>query len=1030
MEKTHIKDDLPAISIRRPVMVLVINLLIAIAGLAALMAVEVRELPDVDRPIVTVRAVYPGASPETMDAEVISRIEGAVARVSGIKNIESSSEETTGRVRIEFRPGTDLNGAAADVREAVSRISRQLPDRVEQVLVVKADDNSRGVVNLAVQSDTLPKDQLTRIVETDVIPRLISIDGVADVQLAGERKRLLRVVVDPLRLTSYGLSVTDVTVALKQASFDVPAGSFRSTDQELLVRADASVVDASDVARIVIRGTQKIGDVANVFFGPEDAGSFTRLDGREVIGLGVVRQAQSNTIEISAGVHKAVKELNERFSQLQVTITDDNATFITSSVVGVLTTLAMTLAIVVSTIWLFLGSFRATLIPTVVIPVSLIGTLAGIWLLGFSINILTLLALVLATGLVVDDAIVVLENIQRQRTRGVGSRAAALIGTRQVFFAVVTTSIVLISVFVPIAFLPSTAGRLFREFGVVLSIAVGISSFVALTLVPAMSARLPAEGPRGRFHLGLARFGENIRQGYSYLLGIVLKRPLLVLIASVALGGSAATLYQGLDKELLPTEDRGLVRIFAAAPDGTGLPYIDRQTRKIEDRLEAFVERGDATSVYNVIGQWDPNKAFITVPLVDWADRTKSQSDIIREVRQSMDDITGARVNVFGGNSLNLRRGSGGGVSVALVGNTYDEIFTAAKQFATAIETSNLPISNPEISYEPTQPQLSIEIDRRRASDLGIDLENLASTLRAMIDGDEIVDLNLGDESIPIVLESSSGDINDPTDLINLYVSSQSGRLLPLSSLVTLKELGVATQLDRQAQRRAIEVDVDIEPGYPLQSAVDELRQIADANLPENIEMILLGEAATLSETSFEIGLTYIIAILIVFLVLCAQFEGFTSAIIITLIIPFGVAAAIFALALSGTSVNIYSQIGLVMLIGLMAKNGILLVEFADQLRDQGYSAIAAIQEGAEVRFRPVAMTMVSTVLGGLPLILSSGAGAEARESIGWVIFGGLGLAAMFTLFLTPALYVLISPWSESRASEGDKLNAELAAAS
>ncbi len=1025
----HGIGDLPSLSIRRPVMVLVVNLLIALAGLAALMAIEVRELPDVDRPIVSVRAEYPGASPETMDAEVISRIEGAVARVSGIKTIQSSSEETNGRIRIEFLPGTDLNSAAADVREAVSRILRRLPDRVEQVTVVKADDDSRAVVNLAVITDTLMDDDLAHIVETDIIPQLISIDGVADVETSGSRQRLLRVVVDPLRLTSYGLSVTDVAEVLQQASFDVPAGSFRSEEQELLVRADASVVTAEQVKALIIRDTRRIGDVANVYFGPEDAMSFTRLDGRNVIGLGIIRQAQSNTIKISDGVQKAVKALNARFDNLEVVITDDNATFIRSSVKEVLTTLMITIGIVIATIWVFIGSVRATLLPSIAIPVALIGTVAGIWMLGFSINILTLLALVLATGLVVDDAIVVLENIQRQRNMGLGARAAAVVGTRQVFFAVVTTSVVLVSVFVPIAFLPSTSGRLFREFGFVLALAVAISSFVALSLVPAMAARLPDDKQGNFVNRRLRGFGQSVRSAYERALVFVLRFPAYVLIAAFLLGSGAVYTYQQLDKQLLPSEDRGMIRVFVAGPDGVGLAYMERQVHLIEEKLQRLVDAGEVLSVYSLIGNWDPNKAFISAPLVDWSQRERSQEDIIAGLNKEMADLPGARIAVFSDNSLNLRRFGSGGVEAALVGNDYNEIFEAARELTDVIEQRGMALSEPQISYEPTQPQLSIEVDRRRAADLGIDLDNLAATLRAMIDGDEIIDLNVGDEAIPIVLESTSGEINDPTDLINLYVTAKNGRLLPLSSIVTLREEGVATELDRQAQRRAIEVDIKVETGYPLQSAVDDLNAVANEVLPDNIDMILLGEAATLDESSREIAFTYLIAVLVVFLVLCAQFEGVTSAAVVTLIIPFGVAAAVYALFVSGTSVNIYSQIGLVMLIGLMAKNGILLVEFADQLRDRGYATNEAIKQGASIRFRPVVMTLMSTVLGGLPLILSTGAGAEARESIGWVIFGGLGIAALFTLFLTPALYSLISRFSTARAHESELLQQELASA-
>ncbi len=1012
-------------SVRRPVLVLVANLLIVLAGIAAMLAVEVRELPDVDRPFVTVRASYPGASPETMDAEVISLLEGAVARVSGIKNIRSASEENSGRMYVEFRPGTNLDAAAADVREAVNRVSRRLPERVEQVVVVKADDDAQAVMNLAVFSETLMQEELTRLVEKDVIPMLITIDGVADVQLSGNRQRVLRVALDPLRLTSFGLSVNEVSAALMQAPFDVPAGSFRSHDQQLLVRANASVTEAAEIADIIVRDKIRIGDVADVYFGPEDAATLTRLDGRPVLGLGVVRQARSNTIEISAGINAVVGQINERFDDLEVVVTDDQATFIRSSITQVLITLVMAIAIVIATIWLFMGSLRATLIPSIAIPVALVGTIAAIWLFGFSINLLTLLALVLATGLVVDDAIVVLENIQRQRQEGLPSRAAAVIGTRQVFFAVVATTAVLVSVFVPISFLPSTAGRLFREFGIVLASAVIISSFVALSLVPAAAARLVRNSDHGELPGRLPRLGQRIAVAYRRSLSIVLARPLSTVFAALLFAAGAALVYQALDRELIPSEDRGIVRVFASGPDGTGVNYMDRQTQKIEDILRPIVESGEAQSLYSLVGMWDPNRSFLSMPLADWSERNRSQQEISDALRGPLSEIPGARVSVWGGNSLNLR-GGGDGIRIALLGNDYDDIFAAAKTFTATIEEQSTNLVRPRIAFDPTQPQLSVSIDRRRAADLGVDLPSLAATLRAMIDGDELVDLNIEDEAVPILLESVNGEINDPSDLVNLYVGTADGGLLPLSSIVSLREEGVATELNRQAQRRAIEVGIVLAESLPLQSAVDELRAIAEDVLPAGVSMIFLGEAATLEETSNEVALTYMIALLVVFLVLCAQFEGFTSALVVTLIVPFGIAAAIFALFLTGTSLNVYSQIGLVLLIGLMAKNSVLLVEFADQLRDSGMDVKSAIAGGAERRLRPIMMTVVSTVLGALPLVLSSGAGAEARSAIGWVVFGGLGIAAIFTLYLTPALYVLLAPFSKGRVAEAARLEREL----
>jgi hydrophobe/amphiphile efflux-1 (HAE1) family protein len=1018
-------SGLPGLSVRRPVLVLVVNLLVVLGGLAALLAVEVRELPDVDRPVVSVRVDYPGASPETMDAEVISLLEGAVARVSGIYRIRSASEENNGRINIRFRPDVDIDTAAADVREAVSRITQRLPERVEQVVVIKADDDARGVVSLAVQSDSLLEESLTRVVEQDVIPMLISIDGVADVQLSGNRQRVLRVSVDPLRLTSFGLSVSDVAAALRQAPFDVPAGSFRSRDQQLIVRADATVIDASEVADIVVRDTVRVGDVANVYFAPEDATTLARLNGEPVLGLEVIRQAKSNTMEISAGVAEVVERINERFTELRVEVTDDQASFIRNSVVEVLITLAFSMAIVVATIWLFMGSLRATLVPGIAIPVSLIGTIAAIWVFGFSINILTLLALVLATGLVVDDAIVVLENIQRQHANGMRPRAAAVVGTRQVFFAVVATTAVLVSVFVPISFLPSTAGLLFREFGMVLASAVIISSFVALSLVPMVAARLVKSGHGARVGGPVAAIGRAFAAGYRRTLAVALRGPAIGLAVAAMFAVGAGFAYTALDKELVPSEDRGVLRILASGPDGVGLTYMDRQTRKIEEMVEPLIASGEASSIYSMVGMWDPNRSFLTMPLADWSDRDRSLQDIANELRGDLATIPGARVGVWGGNSLNLRTW-GSDIEIALLGNNYEEIFAAAKVLVAAIEERLPELTRPRIAFDPTQPQLAVDVDRRRAADLGIDLEELAATLRAMINGDELVDLNVDDEAVPILLESTSGDINDPSDLVNLFVRSANGSLVPLSSIVTLREEGVATELNRRSQRRAIDIGIERPDSYPLQTAVNELKALSSEVLPEGITLMLRGEAATLEETSNEVALTFLIAVVVIFLVLAAQFEGFTSALVVTLIVPFGVAAAIFALVLTGTSLNVYSQIGLVLLIGLMAKNSVLVVEFADQLRDRGLNVCEAIEQSAQRRLRPVMMTLISTVLGALPLILSGGAGAEGRNAIGWVIFGGLALAAVFTLYLTPVLYMLLAPLAKARSAETRRVSEEL----
>lgn len=1022
MSQPLVQNDLPSLSIRRPVLIVVLNLLIIIAGLAAFNAIEVRELPDVDRPIVSVTAHFPGGSPETVDTEVTSKLEGAVARVSGVKSINANSEEGNARVRVEFRPGINLDDAANEIRESVSRVQRELPDTVERLAIIKADNDAQSVVSIAVSSTTLDLESLTERVEIDLAPLFLSIPGVADVRLNGDRERVLRVLLDPLRLTSFNLSITDVAAALRQAPFDVPAGSMKSTDQQLIVRADATSISAEEVADIIIRNNTRIGDVATVFFGPADANSMVRLDGRPVIGLGVIRQARSNTIEISDEVLALVKQVENRFPDLQMQVTSDDAEFIRGSVQEVITSLLLTIILVIATLWLFIGSGRATIVPALSIPVSLIGALAAIWLMGFSINILTLLALVLATGLIVDDAIVVTENIQRRRSLGLGARASAVIGTREVFFAVVATTAVLVAVFVPIAFLPSTAGRLFREFGGVLAISVIISSFVALSLVPAITARLPVKENN---HNRLARVGNLILGWYQRSLHFALDKAWFVFIASLVAALSALSIYSFLDNELMPSEDRGSIRIFARGPDGVGLNFMDRQADKMEEILLPYVQGGNIDSIYTVVGQWDPNIAFVTVPLKNWDERSRSQQEIIEEIRGPLSKIPGAPARAFGSNSLNLR-GQGGGLEFALTGQDYDNIFIAAQNFSKIIQQELPELGMPRISYQPSQPQLRVNIDRRRAKELGVPLSDISSTLRVAINGDDIADLNVGDQAIPIILQAQSQQIKDPTDLANLYVGSSNGTLVPLSSLANISEEGVAAELQRQAQRRAIEMEMELPEDIPLQQVVEKLRSLGEENLPSNIGLIFLGEALTFEETARDVTITYVLAFVIVLLVLAAQFESMNSAVVVMSTVPFGIAAALFALFLTGTSINIYSQIGLVMLIGLLAKNAILLVEFADQLRDQGHSVRKAVEEAASIRLRPITMTLLSTLLGSLPLILSSGAGAEARNAIGWVVFGGLGIAVVFTLYLTPVLYLALARFTKPRADEAKRLESEL----
>ena len=1016
---------LPALGVKRPWLVAVMNLLIAIAGFVAIFAIEVRELPDVDQPVVNVRANFPGASPETMDSEVTRILEGAVARVSGVKEVNSNSEEGSSRIRAVFNPNADVDRAAADVREAVSRVQRQLPENVEQLAVFKSDEDAEEIMRIAVLADGVSEQDLATIVERDVVPAFISLPGVADVPLFGSRRQILRVELDPGRMSTYGLTVTDIRTVLSQAPLDVPAGSFKTSDQTLLVRADAAVDSEEDIGNLLITDKIRLRDVARVAYTPDDATSVVRLNGQKVLGVGVVRQAGSNTIQISEGARKAIAQFNTQRDDIKLQVISDEAVFINGAVSEVVRTLGFAVIIVILTIRLFSGSWRFTIVPAIAIPISLLGTLAASWALGFSINILTLLALVLATGLIVDDAIVVLESVQRRQQKGEGASAAAVLGTQSVFFAVIATTMVLVAVFVPIAFLPGTSGRLFKEFGLVLTVAVGISSFVALSLVPALMARLGKPE-----NIDLEATQPNLIQRlYSAALHTVLNFPFLSIVVSVGLAVGAASVYTSLDSELLPTEDRGKLNMFARGPAGVGLPYTERQSDQIEAIFQPYLESGVIDQLYTVAGRWDPNIIYVVGTLKPWNEREISQQELAAEIQPELNQLPGVTARIYGSNSLNIRGSWRGGIQFVLLGNDYEEIYAAARVYADAIRERLTSVQSPRIDYTPTQAQVAIRIDRERLADLNVSINELAQTLRVMVDGVRVIDLNGRDQSIPVVLKAGQNQIQGPNDLVNLFVRSQEGQLIPLASLVTVVEEGVPDELRRLYQRRSISIDMQTVEGVDLQTAVDDLTALANEVVPSSISVVPEGEAARLGESQRDSFYAYGLALLIVFLVLVAQFESLTSSLVIMTIVPFGLAAAIFALFITGNSLNVYSQVGLVMLIGLIAKNGILLVEFADQRRDAGASVRDAIEDAANIRLRPIAMTLISTVLGALPLILSSGPGSEAREAVGWVVFGGLGLTAIFTLFLTPVIYLALARFSKPRADARLTLARELDAA-
>jgi hydrophobic/amphiphilic exporter-1 (mainly G- bacteria), HAE1 family len=1028
-ETPTVEHGSTALFVRRPILALVFNALIVVAGLAAYFGVEVRELPDVDQPVITVRTTFTGASPETVDREITQVIEGAVARVSGLKSMSSTSSFGSSRVTLEFTDATDLNVASMDVRDAISRVTNQLPDDVDDPRIVKADADSQPIMRLALTSDTLSIEDLTQLVNDQIADRLASVEGVADVEVYGDQDKVFKVDVSQSELASRGLTIADISTALSSMALDVPAGSLTSLKQDIVVRATASLTRPEDFANILINDRVRLGDVATVTFGPDTGSTTLRANGKPGVGMGIIRQAQSNTLSISAGVHKAVEEIQKTLPEgTSMRISSDDAVFIQGSIEEVIRSLILAAVIVVAIIYLFLRDWRATIIPAVTMPVALIGTLAAIYIVGFSVNILTLLAIVLATGMVVDDAIVVLENIVRRRGEGMGPRAAAVLGTREVFFAVIATTATLAAVFVPLSFLPGQIGGLFREFGFVLAFSVLISSVVALSLCPMLASRILTS--HSVSHGGmLANLGNRLGGLYRVLLKAALDAPMVILIAGALFALAALGTFGLLTSELTPKEDRSMLLMRVSAPQGVSLDYTRDQMQQVEERLKPLVDSGEIQSIFSISGFGsNKNSGFMVMQLAPWGERTRSQDEIAADVNKATAAIPAVSAFAMQPNSLHIR-GAGNGLSFAIVGATHEILSEAAIKLVDAMQDDKAFFSNPRLSNDARQGQLSVVLDRERASDLGINISGLSAALQSLLDGRSVGDVYVDGHSYDVMLTSDTHPIDDPTDLENVYLKTGDGKYVPMSTIATLDERSVAPSLSRENQLASVGLQSNLADGVSLGAALDELNRIAAPILPPGARVLPLAEAASLGENSNGMAVTFGFAIIIIFLVLAAQFESVLSAIIIMATVPLGLACAVFAMLMTGSSLNVYSQIGLVLLVGVMAKNGILVVEFANQLRDRGYDVSRAIEEAANLRLRPVMMTMISTVLGGVPLVLAHGAGAEARIALGWVMVGGLGMATVITLFVTPVAYLLLARFAKPHADEEKRLHREMSAA-
>jgi multidrug efflux pump len=1020
--------------IKRPVFAAVLSLLIVVLGIASLLRLPIRELPDVDAAIISVTTNYTGAAPEIVDTDITEVIEGAVAGIAGIKTISSSSQRGRGRTVIEFDPSRNIDEATNDVRDAVARVRGALPGGADEPQITKNDSDSDPVMRIAVTSDRMSPAEITDFVERFIVDRLATLDGVAQVYVFGERRYAIRIWLDRRAMAARNLTVDEVEQALKRNNVELPAGELESTTRQFTVRTDSRLSRVGQFEGIVIERVDgypiRLADIARIERGVEDDATIVRSDGREAVGLGVMRQSQANTIAISNRVREQLDLIRPTLpAGMEIEIGSDDAVFINQSIHEVVRALGIAVVLVVLVIFAFLASARATLVPAVTIPVAVIGAFIGIFALGFSINVLTLLALILAIGIVVDDAIVVLENIQRRIELGESPLVAGVLGTRQVTFAVIATSLTLIAVFVPISFLEGQAGRLFTEFGFVLAVAVAISMLVALTLCPALCTKLlrSAEG-RGAGARLVGRMLGLATSGYRALLARALDAPLLVLLVAALVAGASFGLYRALPQELTPSEDRGVFFVSVHAPQGATVAYTDSQARLVETILQPLRTSDEAARIFTIVGSGgQPHQGFVVARLVDWSDRKRSQQAIVRSLVPELAALAGARASPSSPAGLGLR-GNRTPLQVVIGGPDYDSI----KKWTAAIvrrAEANPGLLNVETNFEENQPQFTVVIDRAMADDLGIGVETIGQTLQTMLASRQVTSYIDRGREYPVIIQARAEDRRTPTDLANIFVrSTTSGELVPLSALVQLQEGAAAPTLRRYDRLPSITISASLAEGYDLGSAIRFMQQVAAETLPPEAELGFSGQTKQFLETSRGVALTFALALLIVFLVLAAQFESFMHPFIIMLSVPLGVAGALFSLWLTGNSLNLYSEIGIILLVGLMAKNGILIVEFANQLRDEGRSIRDAVLEASALRLRPIVMTVLSTMLGAVPLVIATGAGAESRAAIGIVVIGGLGIASLLTLFVTPVLYNMLARFTRPANAIAQELEHALAA--
>lgn len=1025
------------ISVRRPVFASVIAILMVIFGIISFDRLSLREYPDVDAPIVTIDTRYGGASAAVVETRITQIIEERIAGIEGIRSINSSSQDGRSRITLEFSVGRDIDAAANDIRDRISGLADNLPEEADPPEVEKADSNDDVIIWQNLASENLTTAELSDYAERNLVDRYSALDGVARVQVGGARNYALRVWIDRQKLAARNLTVSDIETALRSENIESPAGSLESQRRIYTMRIDRSFLTPEDFQKLVIvQGEDgylvRLGDVARVERGTTEDRTIFRGNGVPMIGLGIVKQSVANTVDVA----QSVRELGDQISPtlpdgMSIERSFDSSVFISASISEVYKTLFISVALVTLVIFLFLGSLRVTIIPAITVPISIVATFSVLFALGLSVNLLTLLALVLAIGLVVDDAIVVLENIVRRiKEKGETPLVAAYRGTRQVGFAVVATTLVLVAVFVPITFIEGELGQLFREFAFTLAGAVIISSILALSLTPMLASKLlkdePETGLLSRIPAAIDRGFGVILRGYGWVLDTLLLRPILVGVGFILLIGATWQVSQSLEQEYVPQEDRGAFFVGVRGPEGASFDYMERYVDEVERRLLPYTESGEMQRLLiraPGFGSDAFNQAFIIVVLDDWANR-RPADEIIGEINRKLSDLPGIRA--FGRMRQGLGGGTGKPVQFVIGGPSYDVLTEWRDTLVEALEANNPGISDINWDYKETQPQFRVRVNYDRAADLGVTVNEIGSTLQTMLGSRNVTTFIERGQEYDVILEGVRSEQNSPSDIDNIYVrSTRSGQLIPLSNLVTIDAIADSATLNRYNRIRAITIEADLAEGAFLGPVLEQMTAIARDVLPEEASIDFKGQSLDLQDSGSSIVFVFVTGLVIVFLVLAAQFESYRHPIIIILSVPATIAGGLIGLWLTGNTINIYTQIGLIMLIGLAAKNGILIVEFANQLRDEGRPFEDAIKAAAMTRFKPIVMTTLTTAAGSLPLILSSGAGAETRAAIGVVILFGVLAAALVTVILIPTAYAVIARGGGSPQDVTRKLEAQ-----